>query len=759
MSATVDRPRAHPARLPLLSAKTSLLCAVAVLADLPPALRAPAVILFYLTAPGALVMSWIRLPRALAAAVVTVGGMAVLFAQASVAVWTAQWGPVPGTALLALATLAAAAVRLVGLRRRRPAGDPLARPAAWDGAGRPSAGSWRGLFRRDKLRSELLRRSRAGAGLRRELWREMLRPARLRDALARRRPTTPTLVLLAVAAGLLGVWLALLPRVARAPVEGLGLLQAAPPAFAAVLVGVVVLFLAAVVHANVPGAAGALVVGMAVLRLTGPLTLDEPLYWWTYKHLGVVDAIQQLGTLLPGTDIYQEWPTMFAAMAWLSDVTGVAPLTLAAWTTPVVHVLLALAVAALARALGLTGLHLVTAVFLAEMVSWVGQDYFAPQSFAMILALTVVALACQARRSTPAAWLAVGLYACLVSTHQLTPFWVLALLGLLALTRQVRPWLFWTPALIAGAYLLSHWAIVDSYGVFSGLDVVANAQTREIAHPSRAQEVASTIARVAAVGLWLPVVAVLVWRAVRRRGRVLVPAIVALSPFLVLGGQNYGGEAILRVFLYSTAGCAIVLAPVLVDALHPARRATGRLRAPLQGARAAAAGLGALALIGVCSQAYFGSWFLYQVTPAQVEVAQELLDEVPPPAYISPATPHWPDRASAGYAGFVRWTPEFDRPAFDETLQGRTYTSEEDLAAFEDRLDGSPWPVYVTFGSTMDRMSRFAGLYPAGALDNLIRELPLRPGWEEVLRRDDVVVLRYLPAGTEAQPAALWSPR
>jgi hypothetical protein len=54
-------------------------------------------------------------------------------------------------------------------------------------------------------------------------------------------------------------------------------------------------------------------------------------------------------------------------------------------------------------------------------------------------------------------------------------------------------------------------------------------------------------------------------------GRVVIPALLAFSPFLILGAQSYGGEAIYRVYLFSAPWCALLIAGLLLEMRLPRR--------------------------------------------------------------------------------------------------------------------------------------------------------------------------------------------
>ena len=89
--------------------------------------------------------------------------------------------------------------------------------------------------------------------------------------------------------------------------------------------------------------------------------------------------------------------------------------------------------------------------------------------------------------------------------------------------------------------------------------------------------------------MWMKAPAAAIALRWRSLGRVAVPAVLAFSPFVVLGVQSYGGEAIYRVFLFSAPWCALLISGLIAElrgALRPAGQrhaCTVALAAGLQG--------------------------------------------------------------------------------------------------------------------------------------------------------------------------------
>ncbi|OLT10602.1 hypothetical protein BJF78_28595 [Pseudonocardia sp. CNS-139] len=193
------------------------------------------------------------------------------------------------------------------------------------------------------------------------------------------------------------------------------------------------------------------------------------------------------------------------------------------------------------------------AAFLVVVLNWVGQDYFAPQAVGLVLAVAAVALAIAGRgRRVAASWCALPVFGCLVLTHQLTPFWVLLAVWALVLLRMARAWVGAAMTVLLAGYLVAHLDAVASYGLFSGLDVIANARTNIGPVVTWQQEMVSAFTRATALGLWAAAAAAALW-AWRTRRPWMSATVVGAGPMALLLAQGYGGEALLRVFLYSLA--------------------------------------------------------------------------------------------------------------------------------------------------------------------------------------------------------------
>ena len=179
------------------------------------------------------------------------------------------------------------------------------------------------------------------------------------------------------------------------------------------------------------------------------------------------------------------------------------------------------------------------------------------------------------------------LYFVLTFTHELSPYIVAVQLLVLAAARPLRPrWLPLAMLAIAVGYLLprlsfvnSHYGLLSSLGSFFGnvAPPSASASSGATASIPASQVLIQHCADLLSVIMWL-LALVGAWR-LRHSGRIVLALVVlTYSPVLVLFGQAYGNEGILRVYLFSLPWAA-ALAAAAVEPGTLSRKMVPRLRA------------------------------------------------------------------------------------------------------------------------------------------------------------------------------------
>lgn len=498
-------------------------------------------------------------------------------------------------------------------------------------------------------------------------------------------------------------------------------------------------------------------VGLIVaIHSTVPIIFGAPEYAWVYKHVGIASAFQQYGRVTDPSNIYQQWPALFTAIAGISSLAHTNPLSFATWAPLAFELADALLLVAVFRVLVGERRIVWLAVLLYEgLVSWVGQDYLSPQAFAYLLWLGMALVILRWLRATapasdqpgrvarlratliaglpPAAEtaramravavaLVAAIYFAIVAAHQLTPYMALTAIGALTMLDLVRPrWLLLLLAAIAGGYLALHYDLIAQQfgGLFSGSNPLANAGgARGTPNASAGAIATARVVDALIGGMWLSTLAVIARRR-RRLGSVAIPAALAFSPFVILLAQSYGGEAIYRVYMFSAPWCALLLAGALWEL-------RSRLRWPLVAIVSVAAMFAGL-------QGLYGPVLANAFTPSQVNASLWLYTHVPHGSLIVLPVDNFPALETA------------DSNAFDIQILpadpqiGPSWMDEGNLAQVESWIAGLHHrSAYVVVSRSMNGWAEFYGA-PQGYAE-LVRELPTALHGSAVYHSDDATI-------------------
>lgn len=437
---------------------------------------------------------------------------------------------------------------------------------------------------------------------------------------------TPTwqvgaLVAVAAMALVLGVWSMTL--VDPQEIGGSGLIRALPLSYFVALALSLAGFVASLsLRRFIPALlTWQVLVMVIVLHGADPIIHGLPRLEASFRHLGIADNIAQSGQLNTGLDAYFNWPGFFDLLGMLSGATGVKDLTgIATWAPVAINVILLAPLLALATRLTSNPRQAWAGVWVFYLTSWVGQDYLAPQAYALVLMLTLLALLLSAfsgwawptDRTRFTTWLARGvsrlegsvprqgviepsrgdaailvvvcslILVAMTASHQLTPFAVIPILAAFLLTGRLRlrflpilavvlpvGWLLFA----ASTYFQGHTGqLFGSFGDI-GANTVGALSTKVSGSDSHMFVVYTRIAEVALVWILAIVGAVTGYK---RKTPWLVAAAGALAPLVLIPAQPYGGELLLRLYLFSLpfAACLAVL-PLMSDKTVTSDRTMG----------------------------------------------------------------------------------------------------------------------------------------------------------------------------------------
>jgi len=502
------------------------------------------------------------------------------------------------------------------------------------------------------------------------------------------------------------VWFGLIGRVDLAAVNDLGLVSVLPPLMYVGMALVAIAYGAMLARADFPTwlAVGLVVLTIAMLYGLAPAIEGELRFSPAWRHLGLVEFMSRNGAVQPSLDAYHNWPGLFGLAAFLTSVTGVSDLNGLAMWAPVWFNLAFLAPLALVlSALTDDRRILWLAIWLFYLTDWIGQDYFAPQALGFLLFLVVVAMLLRwlghgelaepsgaveegrlyrlrqvlalildagpmraaaltpGRRAALMAALLV-IYVFVVGTYQLTPFFLAAVTLALVLLRRV-PWATlpvlmamtiaaWV-AFLAVAFLIGHFQNVAGYVGTLAESLAANLTSRLQGSPDHITVIYVRIA--STLFMWgLAVVGV-----IRRllQGRWDVTALVlALAPFPLFLVQAYGGEMLLRIYLFALPFVAFFVACAVLPR-------SGDDDSPSLATVGIVSVLG-IALMGGLMVTRYGNERLEHFSSDEVAAVAELYRVAPPGSLLVALTPNLPWK-SVNYEQY-RYRPSGDDSTFGD---------------------------------------------------------------------------------------------
>lgn len=349
---------------------------------------------------------------------------------------------------------------------------------------------------------------------------------------------------------------------------------------------------------------------IAIITTTVSLADGGAVASTTYVHVGFAEAISRAGSVLWGMDARFSWPGFFAAAAMATTWAGLPdasalvvgyPALVGALLIPSLY-LLGRAITGSARAAWL-------GVFVYACANWVQQDYFSPQSIATVFFVTILAVLVRAssqggipaasgsvwrrirvvltrtpgRPADVSARLAIAreaalfvVAAAMVVGHQLTPVALILVLAGLAVTGTIRSRTLWFGVGVVFAAWFAFGATDWWQGhlsvVINGFGDIGTTVDAGVVERLRGDPVYQWMQRVR-IG-WTAVIALagaVGWILSARRFPLSGTAVMVVAPVLVAVAQPYGGEVVLRVFLYALPVLSVLVGLLLHRLLGGAR--------------------------------------------------------------------------------------------------------------------------------------------------------------------------------------------
>jgi hypothetical protein len=404
-----------------------------------------------------------------------------------------------------------------------------------------------------------------------------------------------------------GAWAIAIQQIQLAKMTDVGLISVMPVSALCMLLILTVSFAVTLARRPFEPLVPLVHVVVLIVMLYAVTAFLEPLprFSSVWRHVGIIDYISVHHSLNPHIDAYFSWPGFFALGAVITKAAGFhSALAFVAWGPLVFNLLFLPPLLAIfswasgdarVRWLGLWVFY---------SCNWIGQDYVSPQAVGFLLWLTMLAALLKwfvpsterlgaapslkampgffapgrlraipadgpplaAAQSVGALLLVLVLYGATVAGHQLTPVPALLTVGAFAVfaglqTRRLpvimavglAAWISY----MTTVWLAGHFATITGPLGSVGENVTQNIGGR--LGGSAGHELVVRVRLLATAGIWALALAGAVRRLLSRRADVAM-ALVGIAPLLLPALQPYGGEIVLRVFLFSLPAAAFFIA-------------------------------------------------------------------------------------------------------------------------------------------------------------------------------------------------------
>jgi hypothetical protein len=507
-------------------------------------------------------------------------------------------------------------------------------------------------------------------------------------------------------------------------------------------------------------AVGALHVGLLVLMLYGMTSFieDVPRFAVSLRHAGAADFIVQYGGLDAGVDAYFNWPGFFALAALFTKLTGLSSAINLVGGAPIYFNLLYVgAVGMILRSATSDARVIWLGTWIFAISNWVGQDHFSPQALSYFLHLAILGILLSWFRheryrsadgdAADAALLpsatvvqrvgllavAILLYAAIVPTHQLVPFATLfGVIGLVAARRTTARGLHVIMAVLALSWI--SFAAVDYLSGDIGriTSDVANvfgnptADASDQLSGSPDHRFVLRVRLVMTAGLW-GLALLGATRRLARGHRDVTLAVLAVAPLPLLVLQGFGGEVLLRVYLFGLPFVAFFIATLFYPSL------TSRATAITTTAVAVVC----LTVLGCFLFARYGDEKINQFTESELQVIDRLYDVAPAGALLVAGSVNvpWQSQRYTDYRYLTLSKVDVDGDRALPTLDAVT-------TALRQEPEGC---AFVLMSHSQRTYADLLGIWPEGTLTRLEAQIINSPRFDQVFASDDAAIYRLRP--------------
>ncbi len=441
-------------------------------------------------------------------------------------------------------------------------------------------------------------------------------------------PNVMDIICLLLPAGTFLCWWSTLGSVNIAAMNDLGLVSVMPRLMIICLMVMMVSFCLTLQQPRPRTSLLLLHVVLLIIMLYGVTGLVEqvPRFNIVYRHNGYTEYIMRTGTSDPHLDAYFNWPGFFILTAFITRASGLHDILSYADLAPVFYNLFYLGPLYVLFNTFTTNKRLVwLAIWIFFITNWIGQDYISPQGFFFFVYLLIMAILLKWFKTPPDVvarrplrqhrhfrwyfalyrWLtapdpiatplpALQRAALLVSvvimmafmtySHQLTPFFLVIVTIPLIIFGRISRKLWWLPCLVlamafgwlftmAQPYLIGH-----SSNIFGSLGNILSSFNANVSSRVSGDPQHTFVARLRLLmplGLWGLAFVGAMFRLLKgHRDATIV--IMALTPFPLFIAQPYGGEMLLRCYLFSQPPMVFLCASIFYEV--PSLATSKRLR-------------------------------------------------------------------------------------------------------------------------------------------------------------------------------------
>jgi hypothetical protein len=586
------------------------------------------------------------------------------------------------------------------------------------------------------------------------------------------------LVVVGVSLGSLVLWLLAMRSADLGQMTDLGLVSVLPTWSYIAFIPIASAFAIVLDGPRTPTWLLAAIVIVLIVMLYGavPLIEGEPRFSPSFRHIGLIDYVTRHGSVDPTLDAYHNWPGMFILASAIAGAVGFTNVTAVATWAPLWFNLLYLpALFVLLDSLTENRRAVWLAIWLFYLTDWIGQDYFAPQAFGFFLFLTATAVLVRwlaardaagkggstlaglpladrlpgplrtvasrvferqpmraetlspvGRAGLMAAFLLIFGYT--ITGHQLTPFFMSGAVGALVVLLRVR-W-FSLPivmgvmiaawvAFAAVAFLIGHFQNVAGYvGTLS--DSLAANLTGRFDGSSGHRDV--VLVRLGfTVAVWM-LAGLGILRRLRAGRWDVIAVALAVAPFPLFAVQAYGGEMLLRIYLFSLPFMALLIAFAVLPRLQ---EQPSNWFGPI-------VVVGSLVLVVAFTVARYGNERIESFTPGEVAAVEELYQIAPKGSLF------------VGVDGDVPWKNiRYEEYRYRPT-DGNYF---QDLDGMFAEMNGYDGPVYLIVTRSQAAYAEMILGASADEWTSFERQL-FDSGWFLIVSRTpDATIARFIPPG------------